>query len=138
MDDQFLRLIYFRFLTTVEENNMVNRDEPPSQLNSQIQTSLDRNSLIRSEASRNNIPFGSNESTIYHIHIYPTYPEENYVLFVNLLIANALSIVQNFPINQNEDGNSIDIEFIDPRTLSACIVLVKNGLDIIKSFIPKN
>ena len=40
MDDQFIRLIYFRLLKTVEENNMVNRDEHPNQLNSFVFVNL--------------------------------------------------------------------------------------------------
>jgi hypothetical protein len=120
--------------------NMVNANEmviDQNQNNPQINTSLERNELIqlvRTEASNNNIRFGSVPTAAYHIRLHATNPMQNYVLYANQLIASPSSIVQNFVINQTNYETTIDIEFKDPKTNKTCVVLVKKGCIILKTY----
>ena len=57
----------------------------------------------------------------------------NYVNMANQLVARPDSIVKIFKTNSNQ--TAIDIEFVDHND-GTCIVLIKNGLVIIKTFIP--
>lgn len=112
----------------VYQNNTTHSTIRPIRMTNQELTNL-----LRTEASNSNIRFGSIDSALYHMLTHPVDILGDYVSTANTLIANNASRVN---ITRNNNG-TIDITFKDPATGNYCVVLVKDGLILLKTFVPK-
>lgn len=86
--------------------------------------------FVKNQAKSNNIRFGSIESAAYHMIIHSVDPIESYVRKANQFVANdnvSTSIINN-------DAKTIDVKFFDPQTGEMCVILVKNGAIMIKTY----
>ena len=101
---------------------------------SNIQPDLPQPQLIntiRQVAGVRGIRFGSRVTAVYHILIHRVDPLRRYVELANELIADSNSEVE---LGQIEPDGSQNVTFKDKTTGKICIVLVKVGRIILKTF----
>ena len=123
---------YIRAESIVRSSNMVCESYANDD---RIQIDMDQVQLIESirvEARTGNIRMGSVESAVYHMLNHSVNPIQNYVLMANQLIAD-----ESMHITINPGTDFIDITFLNPNNSDSCVVLVKNGRMLLKTFIPK-
>jgi hypothetical protein len=90
--------------------------------------------IVKQEAEKYRICFGSEEAAIYHIIIHKVKPISQYVQMANELITNPHSVPNITPTGS---FNVKDIEFKLPETGGMRVVLLKNGELSLKTFLPK-